>query len=589
MAIKRFDQEGNQIIIHTGGEICASKRELLHSSAFGNIIELYIDNLKAQDSILLDSFGIKIDTKEGQNQLILLIRALSDNTLERVASIFPQASNFLQKPQRKALHEFVEGLYDFWRSYDRFMILHSEPGPNSFDQRPYRAFNSTIESLTHLVRSVYRDLCENITNDHPRIYRQVAAGCNIGLIAVPNGPELPQEYQEILGEIPFIRQSWIDPPMIIDPPMNKRTGQFQKVDRNPLVGLSLEKERWVCYPAIVGPLTIFVYFHQRFIGLGCALANLFELASDEQIAEGPDAMYVFGAPSEHMSSYGDLPTVFYDDDKNNLMVAAIPLEDRFGYFGYLKKMILTLHNVVMMKRGRMPYHGAMIRILLKRGQKANILLIGDTATGKSESLEAFRILGKNYIREMHVIADDMGSLEIAEDGSVLGYGTETGAYIRLDDLQQGYAFGQIDRAIIMSPHRTNSRVVLPVTTIDEVQHGYPVDLLLYANNYEEIDQNHPIIEKLNSTSHALDVFRNGAAMAKGTTTAKGLVHNYFANIFGPPQYWQLHEELATKTFKALFNAGVFVGQMRTRLGIPGYERRGPEEAAEALLKLISNI
>ena len=41
-----------------------------------------------------------------------------------------------------------------------------------------------------------------------------------------------------------------------------------------------------------------------------------------------------------------------------------------------------------------------------------------------------------------------------------------------------------------------------------------------------------------------------AAVAKGTTTSKGLGHSYFANIFGPPQYMDLHEPLAEKTFGA---------------------------------------
>ena len=117
---------------------------------------------------------------------------------------------------------------------------------------------------------------------------------------------------------------------------------------------------------------IFIYFHQQFLELGCSLANLFELATDEQIAAGPDAVFVYGAPAEAMAEYGDLPTVFYDDETNNgLLVAAVPLEDRFGYFGYLKKMVLTLHNIVMMKRRRMPYHGAMTRIVLKDGAGAN--------------------------------------------------------------------------------------------------------------------------------------------------------------------------------------------------------------------------
>jgi hypothetical protein len=75
-------------------------------------------------------------------------------------------------------------------------------------------------------------------------------------------------------------------------------------------------------------------------------------------------------------------------------------------------------------------------------------------------------------------------------------------------------------------------------------------------------------------------------MSKGTTTSTGLVHSYFANIFGPPEYREIHEKIAKSHFSAFFRTGVFVGQMRTRLGIQGYETSGPAEAASELLKII---
>ena len=43
-----------------------------------------------------------------------------------------------------------------------------------------------------------------------------------------------------------------------------------------------------------------------------------------------------------------------------------------------------------MKRGRLPVHGAMVKINLKGDKSANIIFMGDTGAGKSESLEAFR-------------------------------------------------------------------------------------------------------------------------------------------------------------------------------------------------------
>jgi hypothetical protein len=583
-----MELEHGQIILHTDGGICSSKKELLWSGVFHRILGLYIQDLIARNPSLTEVIGLDLSGMAEDGFLLDLLRSLGEATIERVAEVIPEARRFLEPGPRTALHELVEGFYDFWRSFDRFMVLHSEPGPSGFDQRPYRSFNATIEALTHLVRSTYRDICENITGSHPRIYRQVAAGCDIGLIAIPTTANLPKAYQESAGQIPFIRQVWIAPPLIIDPPMNTRTGQFQKIRENPIAGVRLKPCEWLCYPARVGPLLIFIYFHQRFMGLGCAMANLFDLASDEQIAEQPDAVYFFGAPSGDLARFGSLPTVFYDDEENGILAAAVPGEDRFGYFGYLKKMALTLHNIVMMKRGRMPYHGAMVRILLKSGKTASVLLIGDTAAGKSESLEAFRLLGKERIRETRIIADDMGSISIDPDGRLLGYGTETGAFIRLDDLQQGYAFSQIDRAIIMSPHKVNARVVLPVTTIDEVLRGYGIDYLLYANNYEEVDAGHPILERLDSLPRALAVFREGTAMAKGTTSSKGLVRSYFANIFGPPQYMAIHDALAENTFKAALVSGVWIGQLRTRLGIGGYEKKGPENAAIALLDLMEN-
>jgi hypothetical protein len=330
-----------------------------------------------------------------------------------------------------------------------------------------------------------------------------------------------------------------------------------------------------------------VYFHQQFAGLGLSLANLFEVASDEEIAAGPDAVYLYGVPPVALARFGDLPTVFHDDEASRLLVAAVPLEDRFGYFGYLKKMVLTLHNVAAMDRGVMPFHGAYTRLVLADGSAAGVLLIGDTATGKSETLEALRIAGDERIREVRVIADDMGSLEVAADGRVLGYGTEIGAFVRLDDLQQGYAFGQMDRAIIMSPNRVNARVVLPVTSLEDVLRGYAVDYLLYANNYEAVDDEHPVLERLPEEEAALAVFSGGAAMSKGTTTSTGLTHSYFANPFGPAQRPEQHEALARKTFAAAYAAGVYVGQLRTQLGLPGAASAGPRAAAEALLELIA--
>jgi hypothetical protein len=580
-----FEFVDRKVIIRLRDRGCETPEELLSCPLFREVVLRYVRKLERSDSPVLAFFG------EGRaindldvDELIQVFQLLARMPLEWVAKVLAdqERRRFLEHPA--SLHAFVEGLYDYWRQFERFIVCDSEG--DVLDRRPYRTFHATSESLMHLVRGTYRDIQNHLSSRHLDIYRQTMAGAEVAAIALPKPLDLPGGCYDKLKDIPVIRQVLLYPPLLLNPPMNKRTGSFVRVEQNPLELVDIECGEWLCYPARVGKLLMLVCFHEKFFELGFSMCNLFELADNASLQQPVDAIYLFGAPENSLDGMASLPTVFYDDEANNLLVGAVPRRDEFGYFGYLKKMVLTLHNIKVMKMGWMPYHGAMIRLRLKGDHDANILILGDTGTGKSETLEAFRSLGEAQIREIVIIADDMGALDIAPDGKVLGYGTEVGAFVRLDDLQPGYAFGQLDRAIIMNPNQVNSRVVLPVTRYDDVVRGYPVDMVLYANNYEEVDDDHPIIERFDDPVSALKLFREGTAMSKGTTTSTGLVHTYFANIFGPAQYRSLHDEIAHRFFDHFFAQGLFVGQFRTRLGIAGWERKGPEEAARGLLDLL---
>jgi len=583
---EEFHFYDKQVVIKSSSGICRDSETLIDSSLFRKILKKYIDYLIEKDSPLLEILK-NTTVNEWEEYLLNCFNLLCQENIKEVVEKYPQYSCFLK--ENYAFHQFVERLYDFWRHYERFFIKYDsgKQEVSKSHKKPYRAFNQTIEQLNHLVRKTYRNICENITGEHPQIYRQVPAGCQVGLITTISDYKLPDIYKRVVKNIPLISQILIEPPLIIDPLMNKRAGQFEKIDSNPLEGIKINSRDWLCFPVKVGGIVIYFYFYNKFIGLGTALANLFELAYGEDLSNPPKAIFLFGTPLDSLQKYGQFPTVFYEDIKNDLLVAAMPALDEIGYFGYIKKMILTLHNIVMMKKGRLPVHGAMVRICLKNNQSANIVIVGDTGAGKSETLEAFRILAEKYIREMVIIYDDMGSLEITKEEDIKGYGTEVGAFVRLDDLQPGYAFGVIDRSIIMSPHKVNARAVIPITTSQEILKGYEIDYFLYANNHEEVNDNKPVFEEILSVEEAISVFREGVRLAKGTTTEKGMVRSYFSNIFGPVQYKELHEELVQKYFNKLFKNGIKVGQLRTRLGISGYERKGPEMAARELLKMIN--
>lgn len=574
-----------KVIIFLRDRVCETPEELMSSELFREVITRFVNDLKRRQSPLLSIFGKENHEIEHADiqELIKVLQVLGKMTLETVPKLIEGGERFVANPS--LLQAFVESLYNYWREFERFIVCDSTG--DRLDQRPYRTFSTTIESLTHLVRQTYRDIEENITGQHPNTYRQVRAGAEVAVIALPKDIALPGGSYQKLRNIPVIRQIMLYPPLLLNPPMNKRTGKFERIPQNPLEHIEVMPQEWLCYPAKVGPLLILVYVHEKFYELGLSLCNLFELADDEFLDRPVDAVFVFGVPGTGLDALAPMPTVFYDDIENGMIAAACPNRDLFGYFGYLKKMILTLHNIKMMKLGKMPYHGAMVKIMTKGDRLFTLLIIGDTGTGKSETLEAFRIIGEDQIEDMTIIADDMGSLDIDQEGKVFGYGTEIGAFIRLDDLQPGYALGQLDRSIIMNPNQVNARIVLPVTTYEHVIKGYSIDMVLYANNYEEIDEEHPIIERLTTTETALHTFREGTAMSKGTTTSTGLVHTYFVNIFGAVQYKAIHEEIAKKFFEAFFKKDIFVGQLRTRLGIAGWEQKGPEEAARALLQMVS--
>jgi hypothetical protein len=573
---------GNKAVLNIRERMCETPEELLASDKFRSVLEHCLENLKSKNSPLVCIFDKCEINEESVNDLVKTLTFLVKYESNLVPHIFDNSRAFLK--DLDALANFVEYLYDYWRHFDRFIINDSEG--DRLDKRPYRTFNETIEQLTHLIRTVYRHIQENITGSHPRVYRQVPAGAEMAVISLPKEIHYSGEKYKKLNSIPVIRQMLIYPPLVIQQPMNKRTGHFKRIEQNPIDLVDPETGDWICYPAKVGKLLIMVYFHLEFFELGLSMCNLFQLAGDDDLLKKPDALFLYGVPGNAIDGLAKYSTVFFDDEKNEVFVGAIPNRSEFGYFGYLKKMILTLHNSIVMKAGNMPFHGAMVKILLQGNKEATILMMGDTGAGKSETLEAFRVLAEKHIRQMTIIADDMGSIEIDSNGNAIGYGTEIGAFLRLDDLQPGYAFGHLDRSIIMNPSQVNARIVFPVTKFETVIQGHKIDYILYANNYEEIDNEHPVIERFSSAEWALDIFSEGAVMSKGTTTSSGLVHSYFANIFGPPEYKEAHDKIAAKYFATFFKNNIFVGQMRTRLGMAGYESSGPRDAATELLRII---
>ncbi|MBA2849352.1 phosphoenolpyruvate carboxykinase [Thermosulfuriphilus ammonigenes] len=578
----------NRILINTALLYCDTLEKLLRSVLFEDIVCRYLRRLKSKTPRRYEELSLALGGDGDENglldKILTLLRMLSTNRAEELVTLSPAFASALER--RCLLREFVEGLYDYWRHFERYLVLPAPSGTKAPQADLYHSQFVTInEELKMLILRLYRTVITNLTGESIRVYRQLPAATNLGVLTERIDWDIPSEDYHGLKEVPFIRYVLFEPPIIFYPRQNKRRGAFIELPENPLKGLKLSSEEWFCYPAKVGRLTIFIFFHRDFASLGFSLSNLFELADREAISgQRPEAVLVFGGPPVGREGI----SFFYEDKENDFVVGYVVGSEDADYFGYLKKTTLTLHNLIMIKRGSLPLHGAGVHIELKDGSAANLIIVGDSGAGKSETLEAFRVLAEDHLSEMIIIFDDMGSLALSRD-DILCYGTEVGAFLRLDDLSPGFAFAEIDRSIFMNPHLTNARIVIPVAYYHQVVMGHPVDIFLYANNYEQVDRERPIIEFFPSPDEALGVFRSGARMAKGTTDEKGLVHSYFANPFGAPQRKEAHEILARQFFEAMFERQVKVGQVRTRLAIDGYEQDGPLAAAQAIFDLIRNL
>ena len=579
---KEFCLKHGKVTMNFTAKYCDSFESIINSEGFIKVLETYLKKTKNKKShnfrFLSEAIGTE-DIKVISRYLISALKLLSMMGADEVIVVNDAFEGLLE--DKKSFADIIEDVYSFWRKLERYTVIQNN---KIKDGIAAVGFIDANKNFNDLILRFYRRLQKNLLGSMPNILRQVSAGGNASIMVSNLIWPSSREYS-ILEHIPFIDAISLEAPFITYPSKNTRDGIFLETSENPLSGSHINSEEWFCYPAKVGELLAYVYFHRDFMSHGISLCNLFDLATVEECrGVKPDIIYIFGAKDDD----DELKTCFYDDEKNNIMLGYANYSEEIDYFGYMKKMILTLHNIIMIKRGYMPIHGAMVNVVLKNGKEANIVIMGDSGAGKSESLEAFRALSEEYISDMTIIFDDMGVFKNV-DGIIKGYGTEIGAFVRLDDLDQGYAFKEIDRSIFMNPDKINARLLMPVCKYDDIIRGYDVDLFLYANNYDGVDEGEKSIEYFNNPEEAKKIFKAGARMAKGTTTENGLVESYFANPFGPVQKKEEMDLIIDKYFEDMFNNKVKVGQIKTCLGVLGLEKEGPKKAAIELFNIIEKM
>lgn len=501
--------------------------------------------------------GVINDYLESNPDLLLDSIISKDNLFEVIKEVL--ANDLSNVKNTNSLYHLVENIYDFWRDYKRYLFADLSKSYVINESNFHDVFNQ----FNRMILDIYRRVCLNLGKKF-NIMRELPAGGNAFILLNRSNNYIYNE----LKDVPFLHSVVFRPPFVVNSKSNKRQGIFPLIDTNPVLGMN--KEGFYCYPILVGKKRVFVYFKDRYMSLALALSNLFE--HDDDYNNKPDIIILFGS---------DTKEGIYYDEENDIHVASLIERDEIDYFGYMKKIILTAYNIEMISVGGLPIHGACVSLTLKDHRKKNIILIGDSGAGKSETLEALRQVGSDYVVDMVTIFDDMGTLMIEED-SMNAYGTEIGAFVRTDDLENGYTYKVFDRAIFMNPSMSNARIVLPISSYDDITMGVDIDYILYANNYEEKTEK---IRFFTNKEDALAVFKKGARVAKGTTGEIGLVETFFANPFGPVQMQEQTNILLDKYFDYFFENNISVGEIYTGLSLEDGANNPVKAAIELLNKL----
>ena len=553
------------VILNYSKKYLTSKHDIVSSEVFDDILDHYLDYLKEHHNDLYAFLTAETqDHDKIKTHMKFVLKSLLISEPSEINDVYTKVP--------EEMLSIIEEGYHYWRSLQRYSVLytHNEEGYQ------IQNFIEADDRESRLVLDFYREVQQKIQGSKNKVNRQLQAGTNASMLLSYYDWKAPKGYERLEG-IPFINEILLRTPLILHPKHNKRTNTFTDALHNPMADFIKGDEEWVCFPAKVGSLLIYCYFHRNFVTSAVATANLFELAGAEEAStRKPDAILLFGNPD------GGKDTTFWHDAEHDIWVGKLSNDPAIDYFGYTKKAILTLHNLAMIQRGWLPIHGAMVNIYLKDGTKKGLMFMGDSGAGKSETLEALSTMASDLIDHQETVFDDMGTIHLDKDGKVRGQGTEIGAFVRLDDLDKGTAYKDMDRSIFFNPEKSNARVVIPAAPYDVVTTDQKIDIFLYANNYTDKRGMH----LFENRDEAEPVFLEGKRFALGTTQEKGLSTTFFANPFGPMQRQKETKVLIDTLFDKLFEQNIPVGEIYTCLGLPNKGDHGIDKAAEALVNFV---
>ena len=578
---------------------CSTPSQLLKSKAFAKFLNIYkkqfIKELKDRENT---------DLKQDVLHKIKYIENISPTTFISIISGETPFSGDELRDNRDSV-KFIDGAFHHYRtkSYTRLVRLHNEVIDGKLDPEAIKdKVSLKADQLSELILETRRILMIRVgLGQGVRRTQGLECHPNVSVGEISGHfVNLPPEYSN-LGQVPMTTTADMRTGVYYTTHANKRAFPFFALDHNPIKNDKFKPEDYVAIPFEIGAWNILCYIHKSrgYIELEPGLLNLFPFSKVENITnKQPDGIFILGCPNSDMDDLG-----YYHDKDNNILVGLIPGLDECQYFGYGKKPMLTLHNVLCILNGELPLHCGATRYVVKFDEKTD----------------------QPYIFDSFIKADDMGRAALEGDTPMF-YGTETGAFACLDGFSEHAKMQMEGREIGYNKHSgTNARQIVPVTDYSEISTGSELDILLYLNNYELIQPGDSCMKTGMKPDQALEHFRSGARVAAGSTqTHRGDVEiSYWANPFPllKDKEWKdlpQHADLCVKfekiekkfwdNFKSrakegkmkiglahsMLMAGVYKDSSDKLLKECGFEDRemveheGPERAAHDMIELIKN-
>ena len=342
-------------------DVCKTSSELLKSKAFSQYLNVYknefIKQLKLRENT---------DQKEEVLHKIEYIKSIKPKIYIKIFENKKDFSGDILMKHRQSV-KFIDGCFHHYRkkSYTRLIKVHNEILKSKESAEAIKdRISKRANKLTDLILETRRALLTKV-GFNVGVRRSQGLECQpnvtCGEISGSN-IDLPKSYSN-LNKVSLTTHADMRTGIHYTTHANKRAFPFYALNHNPYKNKKFNPQEYVAIPFEVGKWNILAYIHKS---RGCiemepGLLNLFPFSKVRKLSGNkPDGIFIFGCPNSTMEDLG-----YFFDKENNILVGLIPNLDDCKYFGYGKKPILTLHNVLCILNDELPLHCGCTRYVVR--------------------------------------------------------------------------------------------------------------------------------------------------------------------------------------------------------------------------------